>query len=175
VRGGVQLHPLGTAATNRPILPTPGDYDNGENRWNDDWQRKPKYSEKTCPSATSSSTNPTCSARTRTRTAAVGSQRLTAWAMARPVLNSYYYKRLNFWVESRWNISAINSTFFFVLEPDSNRGLLYCEGSRNLYKNISWNTIIELFNTIHRPAFIYLFQVFTWGRRQSSLRNVVFK
>jgi hypothetical protein len=29
--------------------------------------------------------NPTCSARTRTRAAAVGSQRLTAWAMARPL------------------------------------------------------------------------------------------
>jgi hypothetical protein len=28
--GGVQLGPLGTAATNRPILTAPGDYDNGE-------------------------------------------------------------------------------------------------------------------------------------------------
>jgi hypothetical protein len=28
--GGVQLGPLGTAATNRPIVPTPGDYDDGE-------------------------------------------------------------------------------------------------------------------------------------------------
>jgi hypothetical protein len=27
--------------------------------WNGDWQRKPKYSEKTCPSATLSTTNPT--------------------------------------------------------------------------------------------------------------------
>jgi hypothetical protein len=27
---GVQLGPLGTAATNRPIVPTPGDYDDGE-------------------------------------------------------------------------------------------------------------------------------------------------
>jgi hypothetical protein len=30
VGGGVQLGPLGTAATNRPIVPAPGDYDNGE-------------------------------------------------------------------------------------------------------------------------------------------------
>jgi hypothetical protein len=30
VRGGVQLGPLGTAATNRPTAPTPGDYDDGE-------------------------------------------------------------------------------------------------------------------------------------------------
>jgi hypothetical protein len=27
--------------------------------WNEDWQGKPKYSEKTCPSATLSTTNPT--------------------------------------------------------------------------------------------------------------------
>jgi hypothetical protein len=30
VGGGVQLGPLGTAATNRPILPAPRDYDDGE-------------------------------------------------------------------------------------------------------------------------------------------------
>jgi hypothetical protein len=30
VAGGVQLVPLGTAATNRPIVPAPGDYDDGE-------------------------------------------------------------------------------------------------------------------------------------------------
>jgi hypothetical protein len=28
--GGVQLSPLGTAATNRPIVPAPGYYDDGE-------------------------------------------------------------------------------------------------------------------------------------------------
>jgi hypothetical protein len=27
--------------------------------WNKDWQGKPKYSDKTCPSATLSTTNPT--------------------------------------------------------------------------------------------------------------------
>jgi hypothetical protein len=30
------------------------------NWWNEDWQGKPKYSEKTCPSATLSTINPTC-------------------------------------------------------------------------------------------------------------------
>jgi hypothetical protein len=30
VGGGVQLGPLGTAATNTPIVPAPGDYDDGE-------------------------------------------------------------------------------------------------------------------------------------------------
>jgi hypothetical protein len=55
------------------------------NWWNENWQGKPKYSEKTCPSATLSTTK---SHMTRPwlepRTAAVGSQLLTAWAMARP-------------------------------------------------------------------------------------------
>jgi hypothetical protein len=30
VGGGVQLGPLGTAATDWPIVPAPGDYDDGE-------------------------------------------------------------------------------------------------------------------------------------------------
>jgi hypothetical protein len=30
VGGGVQLGPLGTAATIRPLVPAPGDYDDGE-------------------------------------------------------------------------------------------------------------------------------------------------
>jgi hypothetical protein len=57
VVGGVQLGPLGIAATNRPIVPAPGDY--GRNWWND-WQGKQKYSKKTCPNAALSTTNPTC-------------------------------------------------------------------------------------------------------------------
>jgi hypothetical protein len=52
--------------------------------WNKDWQGKAKYSEKTGPSVTLSTTNPTCQTRAQTRAAAVGSQRLIAWAMARP-------------------------------------------------------------------------------------------
>jgi hypothetical protein len=44
-----------------PIVPAP--YDRWwwlwRNWWNKDWQGKPKYSEKTCPSATLSTTNPT--------------------------------------------------------------------------------------------------------------------
>jgi hypothetical protein len=63
VGGGVQLGPLGTTATDRPIVPAPGDCDDGEiggmiGEGNRNTQRKP--------------------ARTRTRAAAVGSQRLTA-------------------------------------------------------------------------------------------------
>jgi hypothetical protein len=47
VGGGVQLGPLGTAATNRTIVPVPGDYDDGEidgmmiGRGNRSTRRKP--------------------------------------------------------------------------------------------------------------------------------------
>jgi hypothetical protein len=49
-------------------------------RWNENWEGRPKYSEKTCLSSTISHdlTWP------RTQAAKVGSRRLTAWGMARP-------------------------------------------------------------------------------------------
>jgi hypothetical protein len=59
VGGGVQLGPLGTEATNRPTVPAPGDYDNGE-IGGMIGRETPKYSEKTCSSAALSTTNPTC-------------------------------------------------------------------------------------------------------------------
>jgi hypothetical protein len=85
VGGRIQLGPLGTAATNRPIVPSPGDYDDGEiggmiGMGNRSTQRKPSPVP-LCPPQT------THAARTRTRTASVGSQRLTAWATSRPWLN----------------------------------------------------------------------------------------
>jgi hypothetical protein len=52
------------------------------NRWNY-CQGKPKYSEKTCPVPLCPPQTPRA-ARTRTPAAAVWSQRLTAWATARP-------------------------------------------------------------------------------------------
>jgi hypothetical protein len=73
VGGGVQLGPLGTAATNRPIVPALGDYDDGEiagmiGRGNRSTRRKPApVPQPQTPHA----------ARTWTRAAAVGSQRLT--------------------------------------------------------------------------------------------------
>jgi hypothetical protein len=54
----IKLGPHGTAATIRPIVPAPGDYDNGEIGVNV-WQGKTRYSEKTCPSAALSTANPT--------------------------------------------------------------------------------------------------------------------
>jgi hypothetical protein len=70
------LGPLGTAATNRPIVPTPDDYDDGEIggmivRGNRSTRRKPAPVP-LCPPQTPHA------ARTRTPAAAVGSQRLTA-------------------------------------------------------------------------------------------------
>jgi hypothetical protein len=51
--GGVRLSPLGTSATNWPIVPAQDDrWWVWSSRWNENWQRKQKYSEKTCPSAT---------------------------------------------------------------------------------------------------------------------------
>jgi hypothetical protein len=67
------------------IVPVPGDCEDGEvGGMKCGWQEKLKYSEKTYPSAILSTTNPTCHTRARTRAAAVGSQRLTASAMAQP-------------------------------------------------------------------------------------------
>jgi hypothetical protein len=82
--GGVQSGPVGTVATNRLIVPVPGDYDDGEiggmiGRGNRSTRRKPA-AVPLCPPQTPHAV------RTRTRTAAVGSQRLTASATARPSL-----------------------------------------------------------------------------------------
>jgi hypothetical protein len=57
---GVRLSPLGTSATIWLIVPAPVDRSwVWSSRWNENWQGKPKYSEKTCPSAALSTTNPT--------------------------------------------------------------------------------------------------------------------
>jgi hypothetical protein len=77
VGSGVHLGPLGTAATNRPIVPLPGDYDDGEIggvlicRVNRSTGRKPAPVS-FCPPQTSRA------ARMRTRADAVVSLRLTA-------------------------------------------------------------------------------------------------
>jgi hypothetical protein len=76
VWGGVQLGSLGTATTNRPIVPAPGDYDDGEiggmiGRVNRSTWRKPA-SMPLCPPQTPHA------ARTRTRATVVGNQQLTA-------------------------------------------------------------------------------------------------
>jgi hypothetical protein len=84
VGGGVQLGSLSTEATNRPIVPAPGDYDDGEiggmmiGRGN--WSTRRKSAPvPLCPPQTPHA------AQMWTRAAAMGNQRLTAWAMARPL------------------------------------------------------------------------------------------
>jgi hypothetical protein len=72
----VQLGPLGTVATNRPTVPTTGDYDDEVGgmmigRGNRSTRRKPAPVP-LCPPQTPHA------AQTRTRAAEVGSQRLTA-------------------------------------------------------------------------------------------------
>jgi hypothetical protein len=77
VEGGVQLGPLGITATNSPIVPALGDYDDGEiggmmiGKENRSTRRKPAPVPLCTPQIPHA-------ARTRTRAAAVGSQRLTA-------------------------------------------------------------------------------------------------
>jgi hypothetical protein len=57
--GGVEskLGPFGMSASNWPIVLAPSDFEDEE--FGGIWMGKPKYSEKTCPSATLSTTNPT--------------------------------------------------------------------------------------------------------------------
>jgi hypothetical protein len=69
-----------------PLVPAPDDrwWWLWSNWWNEDRQGKPKYSEKTYPSATCEPQIPHDLIRARTRVAAVGIRWLIAWAMARP-------------------------------------------------------------------------------------------
>jgi hypothetical protein len=55
----VSVISLGTSTTNWPIVPSPDDrwWWIWCGRWNENWQAKRKYSEKTCPSAILSTTN----------------------------------------------------------------------------------------------------------------------
>jgi hypothetical protein len=66
-------------------------------RWNVDWRGKPKFSEKTCPSATFVHKIPHDQTWVWTRAAAVGSWRLTAWAMARLERTRGYHDLLEYW------------------------------------------------------------------------------
>jgi hypothetical protein len=65
--GGVRVSPLGTSATNWPIIPAPDDRWRWmwSSRWNENCHRKPKYFEKTCPNACSVKCIPQFGARQR--------------------------------------------------------------------------------------------------------------
>jgi hypothetical protein len=73
---GVQLGPFSKAATNRPFVPAPDDYDDGEvggmiDRGSRSTRRKPALVPLCSPQTSRA-------ARTRSRAATVGNQRLTA-------------------------------------------------------------------------------------------------
>jgi hypothetical protein len=56
---GVRQRPRHIPATSGPIVPATDDRWVWTSWWNENWQGKPKYSEKTCPNAVSFTTNPT--------------------------------------------------------------------------------------------------------------------
>jgi hypothetical protein len=80
-----KLGPLGTSATNWPIVPDPDDCEDREfgvikiRRGNRSTRRKPASALPCSPQISLDYT------RARTRAAAVGSQKLTAWAMTWPI------------------------------------------------------------------------------------------
>jgi hypothetical protein len=74
--GGVQLGPFGTAATNKYIVPAPGDYDDGEIGGMID--RGTEVLGENLPQCHFVHHKPTLAVRTPSLAVAVGSQRLTA-------------------------------------------------------------------------------------------------
>jgi hypothetical protein len=101
--------------------------------WNDDRQGKLKYSEKTCPSATLSTINPTWPDRARTQVAAMGSQWLTAWGKGRS------------WEKLRM------PPFFHIL-------LIYDETVNNL-KFLHIISLVEIFITFALSKNVYLLDI----------------
>jgi hypothetical protein len=81
----VTLNPLGTSATNWPIVPAQDDKWMWSSRWKENWQEKPKYSENTYPVPLCPPQIPHDLTWDWTLAAAVGSRRLTAWALSQPL------------------------------------------------------------------------------------------
>jgi hypothetical protein len=128
VGSGVQLGPLCTAATDRLIVPAPGDYVDGEiggiiGRRNQSTRRKP------APVPLCSPQTPDAG-RKRTRAAAVGSQRLTTWAS---IFLSIYL-----WIYSPWDLGRF---FSFLIYKQSvgllGRGISPSQGRTYTQKNIN--------------------------------------
>jgi hypothetical protein len=84
-RCGVRLIPLGTSAIIWHIVPAPdGSWWVWSSRWSENWQGKPKYWRKPAPVSLSPPQIPHDLDWISTRAAAVGSWRLTTWAMVSP-------------------------------------------------------------------------------------------
>jgi hypothetical protein len=128
--GWVQLGPLGTMAANRPILPSPGDYDDGEidrmmiGRGNRSTRRKP-VPVPLCVTTT----NPHMPAWKRTRASAVRSRRLTAWVTGRPLS---YTKDVPKSMDKNINFLLFDQCLRFSLNVFATK--LECEGLPSLWQ-----------------------------------------
>jgi hypothetical protein len=71
-----------------------------ESWWNENWQGKPKYLEKTCTSTTLSTTNPALLDLVSNSGLDLGEHRLIAWAMSWTVQLVIYYCYVRFWIRS---------------------------------------------------------------------------
>jgi hypothetical protein len=102
----VRLSPLGTSATNWPVAPAPDDrwWWMWSSRRNENWQGKPKYSEKTYPSATLFTINPTWPDLGLNPGRRSGKPESTPWITARSIT---VYRKLSF----RW-IQRLTSNHF---------------------------------------------------------------
>jgi hypothetical protein len=110
---------MGDQLAARPLHVCPGVLWGWRSWWNERFrQGKPKYSEKTCRKATLSTTNPTCQTRARTQAATVGSQWLTASAMAQPHVKSYCavtnHALALFWLQFKYQFNSIRRKGYSV-------------------------------------------------------------
>jgi hypothetical protein len=141
VGSGVPLGPRGTAATDWPIVPAPGDYDVGEfggmkiGKGNRSTRRKPA-SEPLC-----SPQIPLDKTRAGNRAAAVGSQRLTAWAIARPFPCLVTYTLVHL-VTAILNCNfSINITIFHTQKSD-NKSSFFLYAFYQCYSRVKHTTIL---------------------------------
>jgi hypothetical protein len=119
----------------RPILSAPGDYDNGEFGWIKIGRGNRSIRRKPAPAPICPPQIPVDQTRVWTWAATVGSQRLTAWAMARPLSVRLFY------------IAECVSVFFqklyphffirFIFESVKNTRKCNCRNTRGL---LFWNS-----------------------------------
>jgi hypothetical protein len=103
-RNWPRLSPLGTSATSWPIVPAPDHrWWTWSSRWNEKWQGKPKYSEKTFPNATSSTTNPTWLTWARKEWADITSRRFATVYLFICLFIVFNDLSISYWVYVRQN------------------------------------------------------------------------